>query len=143
MLYIDSSILLEAYLSQPRKNEALKIMGRAEPKVSSWLLAIEVPIVLRRLLSSNARNKALLAAALAQFDKDKRGISLMEGLAALSARVQHDPRFSSCRALDAIHTAAALQFQETANHPVYVATFDQRLQALAGSLGLRTVPTAP
>jgi predicted nucleic acid-binding protein len=136
MIYLDSSLLLEIYLSQPRGDQARAVVALDEPKVSSWLLAIEVGVVLRRALGQDPRNHALLAAALTRLDEDLKAISLVERLAAVAARVRHEERFSQCRTLDALHAATALEIQAMAGHPVRLATFDQRLAGLASTLGL-------
>ena len=136
MIYLDSSLLLELYLSQPRADEAQRVLAFDEPKVSSWLLAIEVPVVLRRALGRDPRNRSLLADALVRFDEDLKAVSLIERLAGVADRVRHEERFSECRTLDALHAAAALEIQAMAGHPVRMATFDRRLGELAKSLGL-------
>ena len=136
MIYLDSSLLLELYLSQPRADEAQRVLAFDEPKVSSWLLAIEVPVVLRRALGRDPRNRSLLADALVRFDEDLKAVSLIERLAGVADRVRREERFSECRTLDALHAAAALEIQAMAGHPVRMATFDQRLGELAKSLGL-------
>jgi len=138
MLYIDSSVLLEIYLAQSKQQIATGWLSRPDAKVSSWLLAIEVPIVLQRVLQSSA-NQQLLSQCLTRFDQDIQSISLAADFADLAARARQDGRFASCRALDAIHAGTALQLQQATNHVVHVATFDQRLADLATRLGLGLV----
>lgn len=48
MIYVDSSILLELYLDGPRATDARAILDEPETKVASWLLTVEIPVVLRR-----------------------------------------------------------------------------------------------
>lgn len=138
MIYVDSSVLLSVYLSQPRAAEARLLLATPETKVSSWLLAIEVPIVLRRLLLAN--DPALLKSALLAFDADLPGIHLYAALPEIAARIRSDARFSQCRALDALHIAAALLLKEELSRPIVVATFDERQRQLAAHCGLGTLP---
>ena len=51
MIYLDSSILLELYLGGGRAERARAILDEPEAKAASWLLMVEVPVVLRRLIS--------------------------------------------------------------------------------------------
>lgn len=136
MIYLDSSVLLHVYLGQAHAEEAREILGRPAEKVASWILAIEVPVVLRRLLGGSTKRARSLRDALELFDRDCRAISLFANLPDLASRIRQEPRFARCRALDAIHAGTALQLQEMANHPVYMATFDDDLASTATSLGL-------
>lgn len=133
MIYLDSSVLLEIYLRQARRPDALAVLASPSPKVSSWLLPVEVPIVLRRVLGGRPGQ---LAAALARFDKDVLAVTMGGRLDEVAVRARHDIRLASCRALDAIHVSCALSLREQSGHPVVVATFDARLADLAQRVGL-------
>lgn len=133
MIYLDSSILLEHYLGGARQEEARAVLSRQEPKVASWLLLVEVPVALRRLLSKERHGKAL-ARALARFDQDVEAISLVDSLTDVAIRVRSDPRFAHCRSLDAVHACTALLLREWTGRTVAMASFDRRLQELAREL---------
>lgn len=136
MIYLDSSVLLELYLGRPRSSEARAILDRPEPKVASFLLMVEVPIVLRRALPRKG-DSAVLARALARFDSDVREVGLVDSLTDVALRVRSDVRFARCRALDAVHACTALLLREWTGHAVRLETFDERLGELAAGLGLR------
>ncbi|MDP2307911.1 MAG: PIN domain-containing protein [Pseudomonadota bacterium] len=136
MIYLDSSVLLELYLGQPRADEARALLAAPLPLVSSWLLAVEVPVVLRRALSARPVDAPLLAAALARFDADVEAVSLFSDTAGVARRVRADARLAHCRTLDAIHAASALLLQEMAGTSVSFATFDRRLGDVAARLPL-------
>jgi predicted nucleic acid-binding protein len=143
VIYLDSSVLLEVYLTQPRRNVALGLLARPGAKVSSYLLSIETAVVLRRSLGVGRRNRGLLRAALARLAADLEGISLVDGLADIADRVRRDASFARCRALDAIHAATALQLRELSGRPVQLATLDAGLAELARALGLEVLPSPP
>ena len=140
MIYMDSSLLLEIYLGQNRAAAAQEILGADEAKVASWLLAVEVPVVLRWAWRGARSGEASLARALALFDEDLRGTTLYDGLPEVARRVRTDGRLSLCRASDAVHVATALLLREEAGHPVLVATFDDRMAKVARAVGLPTAP---
>jgi hypothetical protein len=139
MIYLESSVLLEVYLGQERAPQALAILAHNEPKVSSWLLAVEVPIVLRRVLAKSASGRPLLAGALKRLQADLGGVSLFDGLPALAERIGSDERFAHCRSLDAVHVGSALLMHEMTNQAVRVATFDLRVAELTRALGMEVV----
>lgn len=136
MIYLDASVLLELYLGGARSAEARAVLDEPEAKVASWLLAVEVPVVLRRALPRDADRDAL-AACLERFDADLADIGLVDALTDIALRVRSDGRFARCRALDAVHACTALLLREWTGRRVRLATFDARLDELAGELDLR------
>lgn len=140
MIYVDASVLLAVYLSQPRSHEARAILALPDQKVASWLLAIEVPVVLRRVLGPRPRDRRLLEAALLAFDQDCRALHLYAGLPEIASRVRSDERFASCRALDAVHLATALLLREESNVQLQLATFDDRLRGAAATFAVPVLP---
>lgn len=135
MILIDSSVLLELYLDNERAGEARDILDRPEPKVASWLVMVEVPIVLRRVFDG-PDDGAVLAACLDRFDRDIDDIALVDALTDVGLRVRSDLRFARCRSLDAIHACTALLLREWTGRPVRLATFDRRLEELGQELYL-------
>lgn len=135
MIYLDSSVVLELYLGGSRAHEARALLDEPETKVTSWLLMVEVPIVLRRALSG-AKQREVLAACLERFDADAEDIALVDSLTDVGLRVRSDPRFARCRALDAIHACTAMLLREWTGRGVRLATFDTRLGELAQELGM-------
>ena len=73
---------------------------------------------------------------LERFDADLEDIGLIDSLTDVGLRVRSDPRFSKCRALDAIHACTALLMREWTGRAVRLATFDERLEKLGVELRL-------
>ncbi|CAN5875243.1 hypothetical protein BH23GEM9_BH23GEM9_07850 [soil metagenome] len=136
MIYLDSSVLLELYLGQPRANEAREILDRPDAKIASWLLLVEVPIVLRRALDG-PEYRQVLTACLDRLDEDVQHIGLVDALTDVAIRIRSDNRFAQCRSLDAIHACTALLLREWTGRVVRLETFDDRLARLASELDLR------
>ena len=133
MTYVDSSVLLAVYLDQPESDRGRAVLAEDPALVSSWLLAIEVPVVLRRAFGGK-RDARRLSAALARFDGDLAAIGLVAGLPEVADRVRRDPRLADCRSLDAIHAATALIIRELSGRPLRLVTFDARLSQVAERL---------
>jgi predicted nucleic acid-binding protein len=135
VIYLDSSVLVELYLGGEHAEEARAILDEPEAKVASWLLMVEVPVVLRRALPLPAHRQAL-AACLDRFDADLSDIALVDALTDVGLRVRSDARFAKCRALDAIHVCTALLMREWTGQAVRLSTFDARLGDLGGQVGV-------
>jgi len=135
VIYLDSSVLLELYLGGDRAADARAILDEPEAKVTSWLLMIEVPVVLRRALPGPS-GRDVLAACLERLDADVQDIGLVDSLTDVGIRVRSDRRFARCRALDAVHACTALLLKEWTGHAVRLETFDGRLAELAAELQL-------
>lgn len=142
MIYLDSSLLLEIYLGQARAAEAREILGADPIHVSFRLLAIEVPVVLRRALGARDEGRSLLEAALERFDADARALTFFDDVAAVAARVRLDPALSRCRSIDAAHVGAALLLQEEVGTRLIMGTLDARVRQLSTALGIATLPRA-
>jgi len=140
LIYLESSILLEVYLGQARALDAKAILAAPEEKVASWVLAIEVPVVLRRVGASGLLGSDALEELLARFDADVAGLSLWSGLEQVASRVRSDARLARCRSLDAIHVASAMLLREETALPVMVASLDDRIREVAQSVGLAVLP---
>lgn len=135
MIYLDSSVLLELYLGGDRASEARAVLDEPEPKAASWLLMVEVPVVLRRALH-RPDDRDTLGACLERFDADLEDIGLVDALTDVALRVRSDARFARCRALDAVHACTALLLREWTGRAVRLRTFDTRLEELAEELHL-------
>ncbi len=139
MIYVDSSILLELYLGQEREAMARQILSDPSVKASSWILSVEVPIVLRRAIAGT-RDSRRLAAKLARFDEDLGGLTLYDDPPGVARIVRRDARLSKSRTFDAVHAATALLLSEEAGAPVTLATFDRRLAETARAIGIPVMP---
>lgn len=140
MIYVESSALLELYLGQARAQDVRSILATPEEKVTSWVLAIEVPVVLRRVGASGLVDRDTLEALLSRFDADLARLSLRSDIERVAARVRLDSRLARRRSLDAIHVASALLLREETGLPVVVATLDDRVREVALSVGLAVIP---
>ena len=130
--YVDSSVLIEVYLQQPRAQMARRALALDAHRFSSLLLAIEIPVVLRRTLKDSG-------AALEVFDEDMRAIHLVNRFNEVAARVRADERLSRARSLDAFHLATAMQLRDDLDDPVHVLTMDERMRSVAIDVGLPLV----
>jgi len=140
VIYLDSSVLLAAYLDEALGERARTVLADRRPKVSSWLVSVEVPVVLHRAMAQRPAEPARFVRALADWDRDMVSLNLYAETFAITRLVRADDRFSRCRSLDAIHAATAFHLRSILGLRVEVATFDRRLAETAVHVGLPLHP---
>ncbi|HOV37831.1 MAG TPA: PIN domain-containing protein [Spirochaetales bacterium] len=140
--YFDSSFLLSILLDEKAREASSEVWDKAEVRVSSILLKIEVLTVLRRsaelyriklpekwLERKTVVFKQLLSEIhLRTIDEDIYGI------------VERRKELASCRSLDAIHAATAWEFGSVlGNKRIVVCTYDERMKTVCRQLSIKTV----
>lgn len=131
--YVDSSLLLEVLLGQPRAAEAARLWSAHERRVSSVLLEAECRTVLRRLDRGGALTSSLreaeqdLAEALDQVTLHNVDRSVVDRLGVL-------PELAACRTLDALHLATAALWRDRLGG-IQVLTLDRAMAESARALG--------
>ena len=140
MIFVESSMLLELYLGQPRADEARAILAAPDEKVASWLLAVEIPVVLRRARAAGKLDAETLETILARFDADAARLSWRSDGEQVAARVRLDARLARCRSLDAIHVAGAVLLREETGLAVVLASLDDGVREVARAVDMPVVP---
>jgi hypothetical protein len=125
--YLDSSIVLARLFVEPQE-PTTEFWG--QPLISSRLLIYEVwsRLGARGLYESHGRQ------ALAIFDR----VALLEMTPAVLDRALR-PFSMPVRTLDGLHLASMVHLQ-SANQSVHLASYDNRLNAVALTLGIPLVP---
>jgi predicted nucleic acid-binding protein len=125
MVYLDSSALVKLVIAEP-ESTALRRYLRQEPgRASCELARVEV---VRAVRSHGAAATTRARQLLRRLDLIQLDDELLDGAAALDAGV--------LRSLDAIHLAAA---RTLGDELTAVITYDERMAAAAGVLGLVAV----
>jgi uncharacterized protein len=139
-LYGDTSALVKLYLNEAGSAETLEVVLAAADVGTSIITLAELGAALRRAAGANRLTLEDAALALAAFQAEWPGyqrIQLPESLIAnaLAIAWQHQ-----LRGYDAVHLAAAFEWQAVLGEPVVVATFDQDLWDAAAAAGLQGWP---
>lgn len=140
MIYLESSALLALYLGQPGARQVQQILSSTDEVVGSQLLALEVPVVLRRAFAARALDPDSHEDLLRRFDADLRHVTLRADLDRVTALVRADGRLARCRTLDAIHVGTALLYREDARLPLTLVSLDDRVREVASTVGLGVLP---
>lgn len=136
-LYLDTSALLKAFVSEDGTAEVRAWMRMAEVHVSSAIAALETASALARLRREGGSGSATGQAwkAFEEAWKDCAQVQVDEVLAEAARLIASHP----LRSLDAIHLASALRIQGS-GHSIHFACFDDRLRAAALEEGLEILP---
>jgi hypothetical protein len=138
--YFDSSVLVAAYIQEPRSRKARKALSAVVSAPFTPLLDLEVRTVFRRMAGSNRISAAESAAVLSRVDDDVAAGRLLRVPLDLHAAVERAETLSArhaerllSRSLDLLHVAAALELGCTR-----FVTLDARQARLADAAGLKT-----
>src|SRR5687768_10297968 len=139
-LYGETSALVKLYLAEAGSRETLEAVTSAAQVGTSVVTLAELTAALGRAARGGRLSPEDAALALAAFQADwprYQRIQLPEALVSNAASLawQH-----ALRGYDAVHLAAALEWQDTLGEPVTVATFDQELWDAAAAAGLVAWP---
>jgi predicted nucleic acid-binding protein len=141
LVYLDSSLVLARYLSEPLAAEAEALWKSEEALVASALTVIETVVALRRCEATAGKKKSeWLAATLSQVEADFQLVSILYDMKPPTDLVWKEERLSACRASDALHVASALWLHRDTGRPVLFASFDKRQREVAASCGLQVRP---
>ena len=127
MLYVESSALMNRYVTEPETDVVLELMDSDPALVTSRLTEIEI----RRNLARHFDGVDLLRQR-REFQADLDALEVVELDAAAFDEAAHIAEETLCRSLDALHLAAARQLGESTT----VLTFDRRQARAARAIGL-------
>ena len=144
--YIDTSILVKAFVLEPDSPAALEILEAAgEPHAFSHLHEIEIPNAIRLKRFRGEITRAQETAAIRAFQADVdagRMQRLVYDLGEVFIRAEQlsarHSGASGTRSLDLLHVAAALEAGCSA-----FASFDGRQRKCAAHAGMKVIPTKP
>ncbi len=126
-LYVDSSALVKLYLDEHDSEAAAQILESDDVWVTARHSQVEVRRTLARTLSG-----AALSGAREQFDRDWRGVDIVELTGDVCDAAADIAELTGARTLDALHLAAV---RTVGGGVLPIVTFDLRLARAARALG--------
>jgi predicted nucleic acid-binding protein len=130
------SILLE----EDRKHEAREVWNKYEIKVSSVLLKIETSISLLRFFNrqNNKFDKIWLANKKVKLMELLNNIFFNDITESFANMIVKNNELASCKSLDAIHIATALNIRNNPNNKnIHVCSFDNKMLMAAKKFGFK------
>jgi len=139
-LYLDTSALIKRYVNEAGTTDVREWLRSADDKATVLITRAEMSAALNRLLCMKFLSQDDHASALYEFRADWRDYHRLPITEPLVARADALAFEHNLRGYDAVHLAAALNWQELLDLPVTVVTYDKELAEAARALGMAVLP---
>lgn len=136
ILYLDTSALVKAYVSETYSQEILAEMKQAEVVASHPIAYVEAHAAFSRIKREKKISELEFDAVKINFNNDWENYLLFENTPALLRHAADLTDVLSLRAYDSVHLAAADLLAKQSKLPVKFACFDRHLNRAAHVLGL-------
>jgi predicted nucleic acid-binding protein len=136
ILFLDTSALVKAYVTEPYSSDVLTSIREANNVVCHIIAYVEARAGFARKLRDGSIANDLFEAVKNEFELDWMRYSKVETTQPLLNRAADLAEAFSMRAYDSIHLAAADLLFKEAGEPVVFGCFDGRLNKAASVLGL-------
>jgi uncharacterized protein len=133
--YVDTSVLVRRYVREAGTVEAIRLTSGHRVVVSAYGL-LELASALHAKHRGGGLSIAGLRTALASAAKERPWWMLVEVTPSVLGRSEDILRRVAARAVDALHIASSLIFQESLGAPIPFLTADAKQRAAAEALGL-------
>lgn len=136
ILYLDTSALVKAYVSEANSDAVLDGMAQAQAVASHSVAYVEAHAAFARLLREGALSESAHGEVRQEFRQDWPQYLRLDLTEALAERAVDLAEAFALRAYDSLHLAAADYLQRHTDTGVTFACFDRRLNQAARVLGL-------
>lgn len=136
ILYLDTSALIKAYVTEEGTAEVLAAMGKAESVASHLIAFVEANAAFARLLREQVLNEKQGDAVKQEFSHDWGNYIQVGNDQTLLQRASELAEAFALRAYDSVHLAAADLLLKQSGMGVTFACFDRKLNHAAAILGL-------
>ena len=141
ILYVDASALVKRYVTETASEAVGRLTGKVGNVIGTAVVSrAEVSAAMGRAVRLGVLSDEDGQAAVATFRRDWTNIVRIRVTEAVVARADRLAWTHGLRGYDAVHLAAALQWQDGLDAPVVLATFDQALWRSGQEAGLRVWP---
>ena len=140
ILYLDSSALVKRYVAEPGSPDVNEAISRADLIGTALISRAEVAAALAKAVRMDALTPEDAWASLQLFREEWSDLVQVQVTEMLITRADTFAWEHDLRGYDAVHLAAASLWQDAMNAQVTLSTFDRRLWAAAGRVGLASHP---
>jgi predicted nucleic acid-binding protein len=130
-IYYDTSVLAKLFLDEPDSIAIASAHSEASVTATSWITFTEMHSLLRRREREKRLSARECSQLIEQFESDWNYLGKVEASPMLLKRAAHLVGAYPLKALDAIHLASALFFQEQIDEPIVLLTADRQLETAA------------
>ncbi len=136
ILYLDTSALVKAYVTEAFSNEILKEIEEAKVIASNPIAYVEAHAAFSRVRRENKITEQEFGVIKINFRNDWQNYLLFQNTSALLNHAANLAEMLSLRVYDSVHLAAADLLAKQSKQPVKFACFDHHLNKAANILGL-------
>lgn len=140
ILYLDTSALVKAYVSEAFSDEILKEINQAKIIASNPIAYVEAHAAFSRVRRENKITEQDFEAIKAAFRNDWQNYLLLQNTPAVLSHAADLAEMLALRAYDSVHLATADLIAKQSKQPVKFACFDHHLNKAANVLGLILTP---
>ena len=142
MFYFDTSALLKKYIVEPGSSEVRGLIAHQRFVGTCSVARAEGAAALARAVRVGSLTEPSARQAHKVFIREWKSYVRVRVTEALVARADGLAWSHKLRGYDAIHLAAALEWQDRLSETITMATFDKELWAAAAEAGIARFPTA-
>ncbi len=140
MLYLDTSALLKRYVVEPGSNEVSALIAPQQVVATCAVARAEAACALARAVRLGSLAAAAARQAHKVLGREWKSYVRVRVTEALIARADSLAWGHKLRGYDAVHLAAALEWQDRLNETITLATFDRELWIAAAEAGVARFP---
>jgi predicted nucleic acid-binding protein len=140
MLYLDTSALVKKYVEEPHSEAVRTLIVRERILATSTISRAETAAAFSKALRIGSLTSSIAEACHKQFQRDWKNYVRVRITEVLIARADDLAWRMKLRGYDAVHLAAALEWQDRLGEPITLATFDRELWEGADTAGLERFP---
>jgi len=140
ILYFDSSAMVKRYVEEQGTSDVLDWMDDSELNGTVLVTRAEVAAAITRAVRMQYVSPENAGQFLNVFHKEWNNFTRLPVTESLVARADALACEHNLRGYDAIHLAAALNWQELIDLPVALVTYDKELASVARALGMAVFP---
>lgn len=140
MIYLDTSALVKQYVQEPYSDDVRKLISREQMVATSTITRAEAAATFSKAVRIGSVSLSTAEACHKQLRKDWNNYVRVSITEALIARADDLAWTMNLRGYDAVHLAAALDWQDRVAEPVTLATFDWELWQASNVAGLERFP---
>ncbi len=138
--YLDASALVKVYVAEPGSEAVARTIAEADAFGTAMISRVEVVAALAKAIRFGALSPEDGDAARRSFHSDWSDLTRLPTTEYLLERAALLAWEQGLRGYDAVQLAAAVTWQEVAEEPVWMTTFDRQLWTAAGEVGLTPYP---
>lgn len=142
MLYLDTSAIVKKYVAESGSNEVREMIADSALSATAVISRAETAAAFAKAIRVGLLTEAESRECHKQFSREWKNYVRIRITEALIARADQLAWSSILRGYDAVHLAAALQWQEHIGESITLATFDRQLREAARQNGLDVFPSA-